>query len=161
MTLVSADCARHLLESAELLEGLLGDFLRHPGLPDLLGVLVDLGLDLVVLAELLLDRFELLAEEVLALGLGHRLFDAVLDLASKLEDLEFLLEEAGRLLEPLARVDRVEDLLLLGDLHVQMERHEIGEAPRLGECARGDDDLLRDGLAELRRVLEVRRRARA
>ena len=58
---------RHLLEPAELLERLLGDLLGHAGRGDLVLVLVDLGLHLVELAELLLDRLELLAQEVLAL----------------------------------------------------------------------------------------------
>ena len=80
-----------------------------PAVLDLLLVLVDLGLDLVVLAELLLDRLELLAQEVLALRLGHRLLDAVLDLAAELEDLELLAQEPGGLLEALLRVERLED----------------------------------------------------
>ena len=87
---------RHLLETTELLERLLLDLLRHARLLDLLAVLVDLGLDLVVLTELLLDGLELLAKEVLALRLRHLLLDAVLDLAAELEDLELLAKEPRR-----------------------------------------------------------------
>ena len=126
-----------------------------PGLADLVGVLVDLGLDLVELSELLLDRLELLAQEVLALRLGHLLLDAVLDLGAELEDLEFLLQEASRLLESVSRIERLEDLLLLVDLEVEVERHEVGEPARLLDRGGRDQDLVRDRLAELGGVLEV------
>ena len=122
---------RHLLEAAELLERLLGDSIRHARLANLLRVLVDLGLHLVVLAELLLDRLELLAQEVLALRLGHLLLDAVLDLGAELEDLEFLLQEAGGQLKARTRIERVENLLLLLDAEVEVKRDEVGELARL------------------------------
>jgi hypothetical protein len=47
------------------------DLLRHAGGLDLLAQLVDLGLLRVVLAQLALDRLQLFAKDVLALGLVH------------------------------------------------------------------------------------------
>ena len=132
MTLVSADGLRHLLEPAELLERLLLDLLGHAGRRWIFSrVLVDLGLDLVELAELLLDRLELLAQEVLPLRLGHLLLDAVLDLGAELEDLELLAQEARRPARGAPRARGLEDRLLLLDLQVQMERDEVGETARL------------------------------
>ena len=60
---------RQLLEAGELAPGRLEDVLRQALLLDLLAELVDLGLLVVALAQLFLDRLELLAEEVLALAL--------------------------------------------------------------------------------------------
>src|SRR4051794_26418381 len=57
------------------------DLVRHAGRFDLLAKLVDLGLLGIVLAELTLDRPELLAEDVLALGLVHLRLDFGLDTA--------------------------------------------------------------------------------
>ena len=147
---------RHLLETAEFLERLLLDLLGHARLLDLLLVLVDLGLDLVVLPELLLDRLELLAEEVLALRLGHLLLDAVLDLAAELEDLQFLTQEARCLLDAGLRVECLEDRLLLLDLQVQVERDEVREPAGLLDAHGRHEHLLRDGLPQLRGLLEVR-----
>ena len=146
---------RHLLEAAELLERLLLDVLGHPRVADLVLVLVDLGLDLVELPELLLDGLELLAQEVLALGLAHRLLDAVLDLRAQLEDLELLAQEGRRLLEALLGLDGLEDGLLLLGLEVEMERDEVGETAGLLDGPGGHEHLLRDRLAQLGGRLEV------
>jgi hypothetical protein len=75
------------------LSAFLLDRLGHDRLGDLLLVLVDLGLDLVEVPELLLDRLELLAQEVLALRLGHLLLDPVLDLRTELEYLDLLAQK--------------------------------------------------------------------
>ena len=73
--------------------------LTSSGMPaclDLLAQLVDLGLLRVVLAQLALDRLQLLAQDVLALGLVHLGLDLGLDLALQLEDLDLAGEERAR-----------------------------------------------------------------
>ena len=60
------------LQAADLLLGLLLDFLRHAGLGDRLGQLRDLVGLAVLLAELALDRGHLLAQHRLALALVER-----------------------------------------------------------------------------------------
>ena len=89
------------------------DLVGHAGRLDLLAQLVDLGLLRVVLAELALDRLELLAQDVLALGLVHLGLDLGLDPALQLEDLDLVREEVGDELEALDDVDRLEQLLAL------------------------------------------------
>ena len=79
------------------------DLLGHAGGLDLVAELVDLGLLRVVLAELALDRLELLAEDVLALGLVHLGLDLGLDPALELEDLDLAGEEVADELEALGR----------------------------------------------------------
>ena len=49
----------------------------------------------------------------------------------------------------------LEDRLLLLHLEVQVERDEVGEPARLLDAHRGDEHFLRNGLAELGRLLEV------
>ncbi len=155
MTLVSADCGGIFSKRPSSFRAFSVDLLGHAGLADLGGVLVDLGLDLVVLAELLLDRLELLAQEVLPLRLGHLLLDAVLDLGAELEDLELLLQEPRRRLEASPRLERVEDDLLLVDLEVEVKRHEVAQTTGLLDGGGGDDHFLGNRLAELGGVLEV------
>ena len=82
------------------------DLVRHAGGFDLLAQLVDLGLLRVVLAELALDGLELLAQDVLALGLVHLGLDLGLDPALELEDLDLVGEEVRDELEALDDVDR-------------------------------------------------------
>ena len=128
------------------------------GIPDsriFVGVLLDLGLHLIELAELLLYGLELLAKEVLPLRLGHLLLDPVLDLGAEFKDLEFLLQEPRRLLKTVSRIECLEDLLLVVDAQAQVERHEVGEAARLFDGGCRDQDFMRNGLAELSSVLEV------
>ena len=68
MTPCSAAACGQLLQARELAVGLLAHLLGQLSSAELLAQLVRLGLGLVRLAELLLDRLELLAQEVLALA---------------------------------------------------------------------------------------------
>ena len=108
---------------------------------DLLAELVDLGLLRVVLAQLALDRLELLAEDVLPLGLVHLGLDLALDLPLELEDLDLAGEERGDELQPLLDVDRLEQLLALLGRHVGAVGHHVGEEAGLGDVAGGDGGL--------------------
>ena len=132
------------------------DLLRHAGGLDLLAELVDLGLLRVVLAQLALDRLELLAEDVLPLGLVHLGLDLALDLPLELEDLDLAREERADELEPLLDVDRLEQLLALLGRHVGAVRHHVGEEAGLGDVARGDGGLGRDRGAVRDVLLDLR-----
>ena len=92
------------------------DVLGHPGLGDLRPVLLDDGR--LVLAELLADRVELPAEDVLALLLLDAGLDVVLDSLAHLHQREALALELESELEALTDVDGLEqlDLLLEGEV---------------------------------------------
>ena len=120
------------------------DLLRHAGGLDLLAQLVDLGLLRVVLAQLALDGLELLAQDVLALGLVHLGLDLGLDPALELEDLDLVREEGRDELEALDDVDRLEHLLALLGGHVRAVGDHVGQQPGLADVARGDRGLRRD-----------------
>ena len=131
------------------------DLLGHARLLDLLAQLVDLGLLRVVLAQLALDGLELLAQDVLALGLVHLGLDLGLDLALQLEDLDLAAEEARDELQPLGDVDRLEQLLALLGGHVRAVGDHVGEQARLGDVARRDGGLRRHRRARLDVLLDL------
>ena len=139
------------------------DFLERAGLHvvgharalDLLAELVDLGLLRVVLAELALDGLQLLAEDVLALGLVELRLDLGLDAALQLEDLDLAGEEGRHELEPLDDVERLEQLLALLGRHVRAVRDHVGEQARLRDVACRDGGLRRHGRARLDVLLDL------
>ena len=92
---------RDAAHAVDLLDRPCLDLLRHAGLLDLVAQLVDLGLLRVVLAQLALDGLELLAQDVLALGLVHLGLDLGLDPALQLVDLDLAGEERGDQLQAL------------------------------------------------------------
>src|SRR5204863_6993388 len=118
------------LHVAQALELLLRDLLglrRELRLRDALFEAVEIALIAVVLAELLLDRLELLAEDVLALVFPHLLFDLGVDALAHLEDLELAREESEHLADAILRVDGLEQLRLLLDGRIEVRGDEIGE----------------------------------
>ncbi len=114
------------------------DLLGHARGLDLVAQLVDLGLLRVVLAQLALDGLELLAQDVLALGLVHLRLDFGLDAALQLEDLDLVREEVGDELETLDDVDRLEQLLALLRAHVGAVGDHVGQEPGLSDVAGRD-----------------------
>ena len=110
----------------------------------------------IVLAQLALDRLQLLAEDVLPLGLVHLGLDLALDLALQLEDLDLAGEEPGDELQPLRDVDRLEQLLALLGRHVGAVGHHVGQQAGLGDVAGGDGGLGRHGRAVGHVLLDLR-----
>ena len=115
----------------------------------------DLGLLRVVLAELALDGLQLLAQDVLALGLVELRLDLGLDAALELEDLDLAGEERGDELEALDDVERLEQLLALLGGHVRAVGDHVGEEAGLGDVARRDRGLGRHRGARLDVLLDL------
>ena len=128
---------RQALEALQLALGLLHRVLGQVGGLDLLAQLGGLGLRLVDLAELVLDRLELLAQEELALALVDLGLDLRLDLRPDRDQLQLAREQLGQPAQALGHVALLEQLLALLGLDPQ----------RAGDHVR-----------QLRRVLEVRHR---
>ena len=128
---------RNPAEPPELPQGFLLGLLGHPGLLDLLPEFVHLLGGVVALAELLLDRLHLLAQEELPLGAAHFALDLGLDAPPEIADL--LLPQDRRVGEPQPVLDgqRLEDLLThLGIQARQLLRDEVRQltgAPHPGE----------------------------
>ena len=94
---------RQALQAPQLAIGLLSGVLGEVRRLDPLAQLVDLGLLLVGLAQLLLDRLQLLAQVVLALALVDLRLDLRLDLGAELDHLQLAGEDLGEAAQPLRR----------------------------------------------------------
>ena len=125
MTLYSGDAVRHFRQPVELAVGGLADVLGHLRFVDLLAQLVGFGLLRIGLAQLFLNRAQLLAQVELALILLHLALDVGLDLVTQLDDLELLGEEHRQLAHPLLGVALFEDRLAVGRVEPHRRRDEV------------------------------------
>ena len=151
------------LEALQLTLGLLAGGLGQPGLGELLAQLLRLGLRLVDLAELLLDRLELLAQPVLALPAIHLGLHLGLDAGPDLHELELARKDLREHPQPLDDRALLEELLLLLGLQAERPRDHVGELRRVVEVRDRDLQLLRqvgnllDDLGEGRLHIAVER----
>ncbi len=104
---------RQFLQPRELALGGFAGVLGQLRRLDPLAQFVHFGLLLVLLAELVLDRFQLLAQEELALALVDLRLHLGLDLGPELDHLELAGEDLDEVAQPLGDVDLLEQLLLL------------------------------------------------
>ncbi len=134
---------RQPLEASELAERSLRDLLRQLERLEPLAQLGDLRLLRVGLAELLLDRLQLLAQEELALPLVELGLHLRLDLRAELEHLELAVQDQRDLAQPRFDVDELEQRLLLLGLQPQRRRDEVAERARVVDVGGRDLQLLR------------------
>ena len=112
--------------------------------------LVDLGLGRVLLAELVLDRLELLAQDPLALALLHLGVDLALDLGADRDDVELAREDLRQPSQAAGDVDLLEQRLALLGLDPQRAGDQVAERGRVVEV--GDRHL--QLLGEVRDLLD-------
>ena len=116
-----------LLQPRQLaLSGLLG-VLWELCLLDPLAQLVHLGLLLVALPQLVLNRFQLLAKEELALAFVDLRLHLGLDLSAELDHLELAGEDLREVAQPLGHIDLLQQLLLLLDRDAQGAGDQMAE----------------------------------
>ena len=127
---------RQFLQPRELAVGRFAGVLGQLRRLDLLAQLVDFGLLLVALAELVLDRFQLLAQEELALALVDLRLDLGLDLGAELDHLELAGEDLREVAQARGDVDLLEQLLLLLGARSAARRRSGGRAPTGRRCWR-------------------------
>src|SRR5213076_661292 len=128
----------HAVQPPELALRLLAHGVRHAGVGNLLSILVrDRRL---VLAELLADRVELAAEDVVALLLLCTRLRVVADALPHLQLRQPLALQAKPQLEPLDHVEGLEQLDLLGEREVGRVPRRVGERARLGDRAQEGGD---------------------
>ena len=148
---------RHLREPVELAQGLPVRLLGHAGGLDLLAKLGQLLTPLVALAELLLDRLQLLPQVVLPLGLGHLALDLRVDLRPQLEDLGLLREGLHQRLEPRLDVGRLEERLALdGGQGGQGGGDEVDHPPRVAGAGDEGQEIVGQRRGQLDDPLEER-----
>jgi hypothetical protein len=135
---------RQLLQAPQLASGRAVDLLGQLELVEPGAQLVDLRLLLVGLAELLLNRLQLLTQEVLALALLHLGLDLRLDLRAELEHLQLAVEDARDPAQALLHVGQLEQLLLLLRLDAHRRGHQVAERARVVDVRGRQLQLLRE-----------------
>ncbi len=155
MTDASAESGWVRAHALELLLRLPAGLVRQLLGGDQVAVALDLLVDVVGVAELLLDLLELLAQQVLALRLVELPLDLRADLALHLQERDLVLEVLVDGPQALLDVDRFERLLGLLRFEVEVGGDEVREAGAVLERGGDEHDLRRDRLPELDRLLEV------
>src|SRR5207248_4251609 len=131
---------RQLLQPRQLAVGLLAALRRQPGLVEPATQLIDLGLLLVLFPQLALNGTQLLAQDVLALGLVDLLAGLSLDAPPHLQHLNLARQEARQALQLGRDGIEIEDLLAQLEVHLRVA---VGDQVR--ERARVIDIDGRDG----------------
>jgi hypothetical protein len=132
----------HALQPLELLGGVLVHVLGHARLVDGLLQLLQLGVRILVLAQLLLDLPHLLTQHVLALTGVELLLRLLADLLRDAQDADALREPLEHLVEARLQIESLEELLLVLVLHVEQIRHHVGEQRRGAHVLDHDAELL-------------------
>src|SRR3989449_10570376 len=98
-----------------------------------------------LLAQLLADRLQLLAQQHLTLPLAQLLLDLRLDLLLSVDDADLALDVDQHPPQSLLDCEGLEQRLALGRFHLEVPRHEIGEPAGIGDSLQ---DLLHHFLGE-------------
>ncbi len=117
----------HFLKTLELLFRFFQHLLRHLQFGDPLAKLGDFLRAFVKLAQFFLNRFELLAQEVFALGLVHLPLGLRLNLLLHGEDFDFFAENLADMPEAFDRINDFQDGLGDLDLEAEIGRHHVGK----------------------------------
>ena len=124
---------RHFREPVELAIGGLLHVGRHRRGVDLRAQLVGFGLLRIDLAELFLNRAQLLAQVELALILLHLALDVALNLVTELDDFELLGQQQRELAHALGGVALFEQRLTIGGVEAHRRGDEVGQHHRIGD----------------------------
>ena len=130
------------LEPAELALDFRARLLGQRQLREFLAKLDDL-LARVVVAKLLLDRLQLLAQIHLALALAELFLDLRLDVFLRLEQADLALHVNENAPQTLFDAECLEQTLFLRNRQLDVTRHQIGKTTRVGD---GVEDLVHDFL---------------
>ena len=154
---VLAGGLRHPLEPGKLPLHMLLDLGRHLRLGDFLRQLGDfLGFCVLTLAELLLDRPHLLAQQEFALAIVDLAFGLLADLPRQAQNLDPVGQQFRYALEPALDIDGLQDLLFFLRRDVHETRDQIGERRGRGHRLHGVDELdrgLRQQLQHFERLV--------
>jgi hypothetical protein len=145
----------HVAQLLELGQRPLARFLAELGLVDLLFQLAEFVSAALTFAQLLLDRLELLAQMVLALGPLHLAFDPFANALFHLKHADLALHQGVNLLQPGAHGLALEQLLLLAYFQREVRAHGVGQLAGVVDLVDRDQDLWRDLLVQLDVLLEL------
>ena len=149
---VLAGGLRHALQARQLAPGLLFHLRRHLRPGDRARDLLELGRLRLDVAQLALDRLQLLAQQEFPLALVHRLLGLAVDLVRQAEHGQPVGEEVRHPGDTLLHVEGLQQPLLLLRLDVEEVGHEVGECPRRGDGLDGAGELGGDLGQQLHRL---------
>ena len=107
-------------------------------------------------AQLLLDRLHLLVEVVLALALLHLALDPAADAFFHLLHVDLAIDQAHQQFQPAGGIQRLQQLLLVGQAHAQVRGDGVGQAVGLFDTGQGLQQLRRQLAVGLDVLLEQR-----
>ncbi len=122
---------RHALEPLELAFRLLAGLLRQLGLLNLVDIVVDFRPAIFGLAQFLLNRFQLLPQEVILLGLVHLLARVALDLLAQGQHLLFPAEMADQHAQLVLEIVSLKNFLRLDHIDVGVIGHHVSQVIRV------------------------------
>ena len=144
-----------MLQPAQLALRLRARFLRQAGLVDAAAQLLQLLLLALLVAQLLADRLELLAQHVLALGAGDLLLHLAADPLAHAQALALADEDLGQPLHAAAHVERGQQRLARRGRDLDQRRGDhVGQRAVVGDVARQHDQVVRHAGRVLHHVLE-------
>ncbi len=145
---------RNLLQPRKLAQGVLIGLFGHVRLLDLLAQLVDGRGLFVLLAQLLLDGFQLLAQNVLALRLAHLLLGLALNLLAQFQHFQLVCQEVDDQFQLAPRRLDLQDLLAQSQVHLRAAGDEIDDLQRILQVEGGHRQLVGKILDEVDEPLE-------
>jgi hypothetical protein len=118
----------HLLQPLQLLEDDLLRFLGQGTLFDLLAQRIDFGGGGIRFAQFPLNGPHLLAQEKIALALGHAGADVILDLGTEAQHFQFAIHQRAQAFETLLDVVHLQQVLALLEVEIEVGGDEVGQA---------------------------------
>ena len=146
---------RDLLQTFEFFQRHLFRLLGQPILLHLLAQGIEFPGIGIVLAQLPLNGSNLFPEEKVALTLGHRGRDFLLNFAPEGQDLQFLAEQREQSQQSFLDHSGLQEVLPLLEIEVQVRRDQIGQFSRLLGIEGRDLDLIRKGRRQIDDLLEL------
>ena len=143
------------LQSLDLLFDLFPRFRRNHLLFDFLAIRLDVFGEVFPFAELRLNRFQLLSQEVLALRLVHLALRGRRDFLLHRQKVDLAREHLVDFLQTLDGIDRFENALRFFELEIEVRCGEVGEARGIVEVRGDDHHFGRNVLAEGDGAIEV------
>ncbi len=145
----------HLLQASQLLVRLGAGVGRQSPRFDPLPQVLDLVAERIRIAQLVPNLAQLLAQVVVALGLGHFLFGTALNAVLHLQDSDFVLQGLVDFGQALDRIIHLQDGLRVLQLEGQIRSHQVRHAARLVHVLQYQRELGLHGAAQLSHPLHV------
>ena len=148
---------RHLFQPFDFFGDFFGHVLGQVLLTHLLPILFDFGCTVIFFAQLLLDRFHLLAQKVFFLSLFHLFADTPADFLFDLENFHFTVNNFRQQVEALPNVDCRQQFLLIFQFQRHVAENQVGQAIGIIDQKHRGNRLRRHFFAQFRPLFKLMR----